>query len=168
MLLLSSKLKGNLIIAETLTYGTPEQLSVNESSVLSLSSMHISAACLSPTYNHDFLRHFGFRDFWLLSFGFLWNTFPWSAWIYVACPPRSSSSHLLWTPELHMFSLPPCLKILEVFLLRSFSSFVTCPSGADTWNSVRAPLGISFACFQVTRVTLLSMTCEQSDVKSPR
>jgi hypothetical protein len=42
----------------------------------------------------------GFGSFGSSLFGFLWNTFPQSAWISVMCPPRSSSSDLLQTPEL--------------------------------------------------------------------
>jgi hypothetical protein len=74
-----------------------------------------SLCVLSPMDGHDFLCHFGFREFWLLSFGFLWNTFPQSAWISVACPPRSSGSDLLWTPELRRSRSLLVCKFLKCF-----------------------------------------------------
>jgi hypothetical protein len=41
------------------------------------------------------------------------------------------------------------------------------PSGDDTWNSFQAHLGLSFVIFRVTRVTLLSMKCQRSYIRSP-
>jgi hypothetical protein len=101
------------------------KLSVNDSSVPSLPSMWISVVCPSPTNDHDFLRHFGFREFWLLSFGFLRNTFPAECMDLCPCPPRS---RLRSAPDsgASTFLLPPCLQIPEVFLLWSFSSFAHC------------------------------------------
>jgi hypothetical protein len=137
-------------------------------------SPQIVVACPSKSNGGSFLR--GLWASGVSSSSLLFSSRMFSPRVNRSLPrvlPRSTVVVHFGAPALHAYH-PRALKCQSTWQ----SSVQICgalvshdtwhPSGDDMWHSVQAPLGISSACFQVTRVTSLFMTCQHSDVRPPR